>query len=155
MLLRVFLLYVACSFSNNFLKSVKIVLFIRNICDCDIIDKDSFFYFRYLRLPVEEVKGLIIDSSIDRMETFCSFPAPKTKEDVIKMLGDRSGKRHCVFWENGGEEVVKTVAVGMQKHAIIIYSYKIECDFCASQEYLIASTILGHFIQTIRRLTNL
>lgn len=69
--------------------------------------------FRYLRLRVEEVTGLIIDSSIDRMETFSSFPQPKTKEDVVKMLGDRSGKRYCVFCESNKEEPVKTVAVGM------------------------------------------
>lgn len=75
--------------------------------------KKQTFVSRYQRLPIEEVTGLIIDSSNDRMETFCSFPAPKTKEDVINMLGDRSGKRHCVFWENNGEEPVKTVAVGM------------------------------------------
>lgn len=72
----------------------------------------SCFRYRYLRLSIEEVTGLIIDSSHDRMETFSSFPAPRTKEDVIKMLGDRSGKRHCVFCESNKEEPVKTVAVG-------------------------------------------
>lgn len=68
---------------------------------------------KYLRLPVQEVTGLIIDSSEDRMATFCSFPPPKTRDDVIKMLGDRSGKRHCVFWESHNDEPVKTVAVGI------------------------------------------
>lgn len=83
------------------------------------------FCFRYLRLPIEEVTGLIIDSSNDRMETFCSFPAPRTKDDVIKMLGDRSGKRHCVFWEsNKDDEPVKTVAVGMlSKNAFYLIRY--------------------------------
>ncbi|KAJ6638955.1 hypothetical protein Bhyg_11693, partial [Pseudolycoriella hygida] len=83
-------------------------------------------FLRYLRLPVEEVTGLIIDSSIERMQTFCSFPAPKTKEDVIKMLGDQSAKQHCVFRENNKvDEIVKTVAVGIfdcLKYTWSIYS---------------------------------
>lgn len=90
--------------------------------ECDFSEGDGYLGYcfshtnspsRYLRLPVEEVTGLIIDSSNDRLETFCSFPAPKTRQDVINMLGDRSGKRHCVFWESHKEEPVKTVAVGM------------------------------------------
>lgn len=94
--------------------------FRKTTVDCLTHLMTNYFLTRYLRLPVEEVTGLIIDSSIDRMETFCSFPAPKTREDVIKMLGDRSGKRHCVFWENGGDEIIKTVAVGMQCNFVII-----------------------------------
>lgn len=67
---------------------------------------------RYLRLPVEETGGLIADSSEDRMDTFCKFSTPKTKDDIIQMLGDQTGKRHQVFRENGGEEFIKTIAVG-------------------------------------------
>jgi hypothetical protein len=52
---------------------------------------------RYLRLKVPEVTGLIIDSSIERMDTFKTFKAPKNKQDVINMLGDTSAKEHCVF----------------------------------------------------------
>lgn len=68
---------------------------------------------RYLRLPINEVTGPIIDSSNDRLDTFATFCSPKTKEDVIKMLGDQSGKRHTVFRENRGREFIKTIAVGM------------------------------------------
>lgn len=70
------------------------------------------FHFRYLRLPIKEVTGLLIDSSIDRMNTFCTFPCPKTRDDVIKMLGDQSNKRYTVFCENGTNQAVKTIAVG-------------------------------------------
>lgn len=63
-------------------------------------------------MAVPETGGLIADSSLERMDTFCTFEAPKTKDDVIRMLGDQSGKRHQVFRENGGEEFIKTIAVG-------------------------------------------
>lgn len=46
------------------------------------------------------------------MDTFSKFSAPKTKDDIIQMLGDQTGKRHQVFRENGGEEFIKTIAVG-------------------------------------------
>ncbi|KAG5684573.1 hypothetical protein PVAND_013798 [Polypedilum vanderplanki] len=69
---------------------------------------------KYLRLKVPEVDGLIIDSSIERMQTFQSFKPPKTKEDVIKMLGDQSAKNHHVFRDNPGqEEFLKTICVGI------------------------------------------
>lgn len=65
-----------------------------------------------MRLAVPETGGLIADSSSDRMDTFGTFAAPKTKVDIINMLGDQTGKRHQVFRENGGEEFIKTIAVG-------------------------------------------
>ncbi|XP_050083525.1 uncharacterized protein LOC126570075 [Anopheles aquasalis] len=68
---------------------------------------------KYLRLPVPEVNGLIIDSSIERMKTFGCFQAPKTVHDVIKMLGDTSAREHTVFRENGPKDVIKTVCVGI------------------------------------------
>ena len=70
---------------------------------------------KYLRLKVPEVTGLIIDSSIDRMETFQSIGSPKTKEDVIKMLGDtKQEKKHQVFRDQAGqEEFLKTICVGI------------------------------------------
>lgn len=67
---------------------------------------------KYLRLPIEEVKGLIIDSSNDRMATFTSFPPPHSKEDVIKMLSDTSGDRFVVFGD-GDKNFIKTVCVGI------------------------------------------
>lgn len=69
---------------------------------------------RYLRLKVPEVTGLIIDSSIERMDTFSKFKAPKNKQDVINMLGDTSAKEHCVFRDKKGEEeFLKTICVGV------------------------------------------
>lgn len=71
------------------------------------------FHCRYLRLPVEQVVGPIIDSSTERHAVFAKFAAPKTTHDCIQMLGDQSAKEHTVFRENGGDEFIKTVAVGM------------------------------------------
>lgn len=71
-----------------------------------------------MRLQIQEVTGPIIDSSIERHEVFSKFGAPKTKCDVVKMLGDRSGKVHTVFRENGGDEFIKTIAAGIAIDAI-------------------------------------
>lgn len=68
---------------------------------------------RYLRLQIPEMTGKIIESSEDRMETFRTFPAPRSKAHIVQMLGDTSGKRHTVFRENGGDEFIKTIAVGI------------------------------------------
>ncbi|XP_031628712.1 uncharacterized protein LOC116344357 [Contarinia nasturtii] len=68
---------------------------------------------KYLRLPIEEVDGMIIDSSTARHEVFDRLGKPKTKGDAINMLGDQSGKIHTVFRENGGDEYVKTISVGI------------------------------------------
>lgn len=68
--------------------------------------------YRYLRLPIKEVTGPIIDSSNARHEVFDRLGKPNCKHDVINMLGDQSGKVHTVFRENGGDEFVKTIAVG-------------------------------------------
>lgn len=78
-----------------------------------LIDWINFIDFRrYLRLAIEEVTGPIIESSTERLDCFARFRSPKTKEDVINMLGDQSGKQHSVFCENGGREFIKTIAVG-------------------------------------------
>lgn len=69
---------------------------------------------RYLRLPIQEVSGPIVDSSNERHRVFAEFKPPKSKEDVIQMLGDQSAPVYTVFSENGkANEFVKTVAVGM------------------------------------------
>lgn len=69
---------------------------------------------KYLRLKVPEVTGLIIDSSVERMETFQKFNKPKSKEDVIKMLGDTGANDNQVFRDNAGvEEFLKTICVGI------------------------------------------
>lgn len=74
----------------------------------------KFFFLlqnRYLRLPIKEVTGMIVDSSTERHETFSKFAAPKTKTDVVNMLGDQSGKNHTVFRDNS---IVRTIAAGNQ-----------------------------------------
>lgn len=58
---------------------------------------------------MKEVDGLIIDSSTERLSTFAKFGAPKSKTDVINMLGDHSGKTHEVFRDEG---IVRTIAMG-------------------------------------------
>lgn len=68
-------------------------------------------YCRYLRLPIKEVTGPIIDSSNARHEVFTQLGKPKTKADAINILGDQSGKIHTVF-RDGDDEFVKTIAVG-------------------------------------------
>lgn len=65
-----------------------------------------------MRLQIEEVTGPIIDSSNERHEVFLRHGVPKTKVDTINMLGDQSGKIHTVFRENGGDEFIKTIAMG-------------------------------------------
>ncbi|XP_053691181.1 uncharacterized protein LOC128739705 [Sabethes cyaneus] len=67
----------------------------------------------YLRLPVPEMTGLIIDSSVERMKTFNAFKAPKTLNDVVRMLGDQSAKEHTVFREKDAKDIIKTVCVGV------------------------------------------
>lgn len=71
-----------------------------------------FVFCRYLRLPIQEVTGMIIDSSIERMNTFCSYEKPLTKLDLLKMLGDQSGKNYKVF-RDSNEQCVQTIAVGI------------------------------------------
>ncbi|XP_063706790.1 beta-alanyl-dopamine/carcinine hydrolase [Culicoides brevitarsis] len=68
---------------------------------------------KYLRLPVEEVGGMIVESSNDRMVTFTkSFDAPKTRNDVIQMLGDTSSTGHRVFRDEP-DAFIKTICVGI------------------------------------------
>uniref|UniRef100_A0A1A9X5K0 Peptidase C45 hydrolase domain-containing protein n=1 Tax=Glossina brevipalpis TaxID=37001 RepID=A0A1A9X5K0_9MUSC len=69
---------------------------------------------KYERIKIEQANQIMIDSSISRMNTFMACDPPKTKQDVINMLGDTSGGPHCVFRENlCMDEEVKTIAVGV------------------------------------------
>lgn len=67
--------------------------------------------FRYLRLPIKEVTGTIITSSNDRAKSLEKYGRPKTKNDVIQMLGDQSGKKFNVF-ENDN---TLSTGIGIQK----------------------------------------
>lgn len=55
-----------------------------------------------------------MDSSNARHEAFDRLGKPKSKEDVVKMLGDQSAKVHHVFRD--GSEYVKTIAAGKTLH---------------------------------------
>uniref|UniRef100_A0A1B0AXN0 Peptidase C45 hydrolase domain-containing protein n=1 Tax=Glossina palpalis gambiensis TaxID=67801 RepID=A0A1B0AXN0_9MUSC len=69
---------------------------------------------KYERIKIEQANQIMLDSSISRMKTFMAYNPPKTKKDVITMLGDTSGGTHCVFRENlCMDEEVKTIAVGV------------------------------------------
>lgn len=70
-----------------------------------------FLNSRYLRLPVEEVEGLIIENSIARHDALKKF-SPTNKDDVIDMLGDQSG---CGAWvyQDYDKPGITTIATGM------------------------------------------
>ena len=67
----------------------------------------------YQRLPVPEVSGLIIESSIERMKTFAKYAPPKTVADVVRMLSDVTASEHKVFRDHGKNQKVKTICVGI------------------------------------------
>ncbi|XP_055909851.1 beta-alanyl-dopamine/carcinine hydrolase [Eupeodes corollae] len=74
----------------------------------------SYHANSYLRIKTPEANQIMIDSSVSRMNTFSTYDPPKTKEDIVHMLGDCSGGEHCVFRENGDlSQMVKTIAVGV------------------------------------------
>lgn len=50
-------------------------------------------------------------SSVHIMNTLKSYKAPTTKQDVIKMLSDRSNKEYQIFRDRPADHV-KTIAVG-------------------------------------------
>ncbi|XP_072930962.1 beta-alanyl-dopamine/carcinine hydrolase isoform X3 [Epargyreus clarus] len=67
---------------------------------------------RYLRLPVNESDGRMIDSSTERMKTIKSYPTPQTKEDIAKILSDTTNKRFPIF-EQEPDSDVQTIAASM------------------------------------------
>lgn len=91
--------------------------------------------YRYLRLPIKEVTGPIIDSSVARHEVFDRLGKPKSEKDAINMLGDQSAKIHNVFCENGGFQMVKTIAVGMESMTIFQSRPFDQCN-CFSFRYI-------------------
>lgn len=78
---------------------------------------------KYLRLPMEEVGGAIVDSSNDRMTTFTkAFDPPKSREDVIQMLGDTSSKGHRVFRDEP-DAFIKTICVGESRFLTFLKNF--------------------------------
>lgn len=72
----------------------------------------SLSFFRYLRLKIPEVDGLIVDSSIKRMATICNHPPAKCRQDVINILSDQTGDDYRVYQEKDKDDPVKTIATG-------------------------------------------
>lgn len=69
-------------------------------------------YFRYLRLKIPEVKGLIIESSIHRMEAICKHPPPKCLQDVLEILSDQTDSEYRVYQDINPDDYIKTIATG-------------------------------------------
>lgn len=65
---------------------------------------------------------MIFESSNSRHRVFECMGKPKTKQDVINMLGDSSDSVHPVF-RSGNVEKVKTIACGKR----IVYSILKQC----------------------------
>ncbi|KAJ9586090.1 hypothetical protein L9F63_020287, partial [Diploptera punctata] len=55
----------------------------------------------------------MIESSNHRHQRMDCFSDPKTRKDVINMLGDQADKIYPIFREMGDSDYVKTVAVGI------------------------------------------
>lgn len=74
-----------------------------------------FFIIRYMRLPIKEAEGLMIENSDARMEVLENLPAPVGKHDVINMLGDQSGTNYWVFQDYDEFGPPLTLAVGKKE----------------------------------------
>lgn len=68
--------------------------------------------FRYVRMPVPEIEGMIIALSDARLHLFEKMPAPKTRANLIRMLGDQSNHQFPVYHTKKGDPCV-TLAVGI------------------------------------------
>ncbi|CAL7943972.1 unnamed protein product [Xylocopa violacea] len=75
--------------------------------------ENAFHCNRYLRLKIPEIDGLIINSSIRRMETICKHPPPKCRHDVINILSDQTDNEYRVYQEIKEDDLVKTIATGI------------------------------------------
>ncbi|XP_043248555.1 uncharacterized protein LOC122395212 [Colletes gigas] len=75
--------------------------------------ENTFHCNKYLRLKVPEVDGLIIDSSVKRMETIRNHPPPKSRQDVVNILSDQTDDEYRVYQEIKKDDRVKTIATGI------------------------------------------
>lgn len=66
----------------------------------------------YLHLKVAEVKEEIIQSSISRMEVISKYPSVKSRQDVIEVLSDQTGKDYKIYRDKNDNKV-KTIATGI------------------------------------------
>lgn len=70
-------------------------------------------HFRYLRLKVAEVEGMIIQSSIRRMKAISKHPPAECRQDVINILSDQTDDEFRVYQEIRSDDRIKTIATGM------------------------------------------
>lgn len=70
-------------------------------------------HFRYLRLKVTEVEGMIIQSSIRRMKAISKHPPAESRQDVIGILSDQTDDEFRVYQEIRSDDRIKTIATGM------------------------------------------
>ncbi|XP_075990771.1 C45 family peptidase tan isoform X2 [Anticarsia gemmatalis] len=76
-------------------------------------DKDPLVHCnKYQRTNVTEVIGLIIDSSVHRLETIHSYPTPRNRKDIAEILSDTNGTDFQLFQEKP-DSVIKTIAAGI------------------------------------------
>ncbi|XP_076170285.1 C45 family peptidase tan [Ptiloglossa arizonensis] len=75
--------------------------------------ENTFHCNKYLRLKVPEIDGLIIDSSVQRMETICNHPPPKSRQDILNILSDQTNDKYRVYQEINMDDRVKTIATGI------------------------------------------
>ncbi|EFN75755.1 uncharacterized protein LOC105191124 [Harpegnathos saltator] len=68
---------------------------------------------KYLRLKVAEAEGLIIQSSVRRMEAVCKHPPAECRQDVIDILSDQTDNEFRVYQEIDRNDYVKTLATGI------------------------------------------
>lgn len=66
----------------------------------------------YLRLKIEEYDDFYMGATKARYDTLKKFPEPKSKDDVINMLGDMSHKEHFIF-RCQESAATKTICVGI------------------------------------------
>lgn len=60
-----------------------------------------------------EVEGMIITSSIRRMQAICKHPPAKNRQDVIDILSDQTDDEFRVYQEIKSDDRIKTIATGM------------------------------------------
>ncbi|KAJ9586092.1 hypothetical protein L9F63_020289, partial [Diploptera punctata] len=65
-----------------------------------------------LKMPESDVK-MLMESNNHRHQCMDCFSHPKSRKDVINMLGDQTDKRYPIFREMSDSDYLITVAVGI------------------------------------------
>lgn len=61
---------------------------------------------------MKEVEGMIITSSIRRMEAIRKHPPVKSRQDVIDVLSDQTDDEFRVYQEINSKDHIKTIVTG-------------------------------------------